>query len=110
MDNSVAVITSTQKATRKRVHTPRPPVDLKLDRRLTQADCAIALGIGKSTFRAGVVSGRYPAPDGRDGRIPYWLSRTIRRFIGLESCSTVEQGSIAINCNQSLAVVGEVSQ
>jgi len=97
MDNSVAVVEQPSKVVRKRIHQPRPAVDLRLELRLTQADCAAVLRIGKSTFRAGVVSGRYPAPDGRDGRIPYWHSRTIRRFLGLESCSTLSGAASAID-------------
>jgi predicted DNA-binding transcriptional regulator AlpA len=67
-------------------HTrPRPP-DIPLDRpgRLRVAHVLCLLGISHSTFYAGQKTKRYPRPDGWDGKLPFWNTETIRRFLGGE--------------------------
>lgn len=68
---------------RQRGHTrPRQPT-IGLDQmgRLRVANMLAILNVSHSTFYAGVKSGRYPAPDGRDGGFPYWNTSTIRKFL-----------------------------
>jgi len=72
---------------RQRGHTrPRQPtISLEQTGRLRVANLLAILGISHSTLYAGVKSGRYPAPSGRDGSFPFWNTATIRNF--LESTS-----------------------
>lgn len=62
------------KAARTRV------INLDSDERLRVSEVLQVLKIGKSTFFDGIKSGRYPAADGRDGRMPFWLTSTIRPY------------------------------
>ncbi len=39
------------------------------------------LSVSKSTYYSGVKSGRYPKPDGYDGKMPYYYPPTIRAFL-----------------------------
>jgi len=39
------------------------------------------LAVSRSTLYAGIASGRYPKPDGKDGRMPYWLTSNIKAFL-----------------------------
>jgi hypothetical protein len=39
------------------------------------------LALSHSTLYQGLKTGRYPAPDGRDGRFPFWRTETIRSFL-----------------------------
>jgi predicted DNA-binding transcriptional regulator AlpA len=59
----------------------RPEINLEQPGRLRVAHLLALLGISHSTFYAGVKSGRYPGPDGKDGTIPYWNTVTIREYL-----------------------------
>lgn len=66
-----------------RGHTrPRQPT-IALDQmgRLRVANLLAILNISHSTLYDGLKTGRYPAPDGRDGSFPYWNTSTIRQFL-----------------------------
>jgi hypothetical protein len=69
---------------RQRGHTsPKAPlIGLDQTGRLRLANCLAILSIHHSTFCRGVRSGRYPPPDGRDGKFPYWNTKTIASFLG----------------------------
>lgn len=72
---------------KKNGHTkPKPPV-IPLDQpgRLRAANVLSILGISHSTFYAGIKTGRYPKPDGRDGKMPFWNTETIRLFMSGKS-------------------------
>jgi hypothetical protein len=66
-------------------------VNISLDQRLTAAECASVLSIGKSTFRKRVAEGIYPAPDVREGQMPFWFAATIRPLV---TPSTQNAGAI----------------
>lgn len=68
---------------KQRGHTaPRVPlVSLDQPGRLRVAHLLCLLGISHSTLYCGIKSGRYPARDGIDNRIPYWKTETIRLFL-----------------------------
>jgi hypothetical protein len=74
---------------RQRGHTaPRAPV-ISLDQpgRLRVANLLAILGISHATLYAGLkpkpgeTTTRYPKPDGRDGKFPYWKTSTLREFL-----------------------------
>ena len=54
-----------------------PAIPLDQPGRLRVANVIALLGISHSTLYAGIQSGRYPQPDGYDGRMPYWENETI---------------------------------
>ena len=62
--------------------TPRPPT-LNIDEPgwLRVGNLLHLLQISHSTLYSGIKSGRYPPPDGRDGRRPYWLTSTVRPLV-----------------------------
>lgn len=64
-------------------HTrPRQP-DISLDQtgRLRVANLMAIFNVSHTTLYAGISSGRYPKPDGRDGSFPYWMTSTIKAFL-----------------------------
>lgn len=67
----------------KSTHTKPKPLKVPLDQpsRLFIAEVLGCFNISQSTLHEGVKLGKYPKPDGRDGRRPYWLSSTIRDFL-----------------------------
>jgi predicted DNA-binding transcriptional regulator AlpA len=74
---------------RQRGHTaPKAPI-ISLDQpgRLRVANILAILGISHATLYAGLkpkpgqTTTRYPKPDGRDGKFPYWKTSTIRAFL-----------------------------
>jgi predicted DNA-binding transcriptional regulator AlpA len=69
--------------TKRTGHTrPRQPtISLEDTGRLRVANMLAILNISHSTLYAGLKSGRYPSPDGRDGSFPYWKTSTIREFL-----------------------------
>ncbi|SFM42791.1 hypothetical protein SAMN05421863_102827 [Nitrosomonas communis] len=74
------------KSTRSGHTQPKAPlVPLEQEGRLRVANWLALLGVCHSTFIKGVKSGRYPKPDGYDGRFPYWRNETARRFLIGES-------------------------
>ncbi len=73
-------VNSTKK---KNGHTkPRAPM-ISLDQpgRLRTAHLLSLFGVAHTTHSEGVRKGRYPKPDGYDGRMPYWHTQTIRDFL-----------------------------
>ncbi len=64
-------------------HTkPRQPtIDIKGPGRLRVAHVMSLLGISHSTIYARMRAGALPQFDGRDGRIPYWRTETIRQLL-----------------------------
>jgi hypothetical protein len=78
-----ADIPHTKTTARQRGHTrPRQPIiSLDQEGRLRVANMLAILNVSHSTFYAGLKTGRYPAPDGLDGKIPYWATSTIRCFL-----------------------------
>lgn len=71
------------KAKKRRSHvTPRRPlIDLNEPGRLRTANVLALLGISHSTLYLRLKAGTVPAPDGRDGRLVYWRTETIRAFL-----------------------------
>jgi predicted DNA-binding transcriptional regulator AlpA len=68
---------------KQRGHTaPKAPI-IGLDQpgRLRVAHLLAILGISHATLYAGLKTGRYPEPDGRDGKFCYWKTSTIRAFL-----------------------------
>lgn len=68
----------------KRVgHTrPKAPIiNLEQPGRLRVCHVISLFGVSHSTWYAGLKSGRYPAADGFDGRMPYWHTETIRPLL-----------------------------
>ena len=70
-------------------HTkPRAPV-IRLDQpgRLRVAHMLAILGVSATTFYEGLkpepgqTATRYPKPDGYDGKLPYWNTATINKFL-----------------------------
>lgn len=68
-------------------HTlPRPPqVSLDQPGRLRVAHLLCLLSVSHATFYKRLKSGLYPAPDGHDGKMPYWSTETVRRFLALSA-------------------------
>ena len=60
------------------------PVPPSLDglARLRLGHVLTLLSVSRSTAYCRLRQGAIPAPDGRDGRRPYWRTETIRRFLG----------------------------
>ena len=72
-----------QSENRSSGHTkPQAPL-ISLDQpgRLGVAHVLSLLGISHSTLYAGLKTFRYPPPDGRDGKMPYWKTETISRLL-----------------------------
>ncbi len=75
--------TQSETKVRQRGHTrPRQP-EISLDQmgRLRVANLLAIFNVSHSTLYSGIHSGRYPAPDGRDGSFPYWNTATIKTFL-----------------------------
>jgi predicted DNA-binding transcriptional regulator AlpA len=58
-----------------------PTISLDQPGRLRVAHLMSLLGVSHSTLYAGIKKSRYPKPDGLDGRMPYWLTTTVRNFL-----------------------------
>lgn len=65
---------------RSRGHTQPSPllIDLNGPGRVRVANLLSLFGISHSTLYARIRVGAFPGPDGRDGRIPFWKTSTIR--------------------------------
>jgi len=59
----------------------RPVISLDQPGRLRVCHVICLLAISHSTFYAGLKQLKYPAPDGFDGRLPFWKTTTIRAFL-----------------------------
>lgn len=70
-------------STKRSGHTrPRmPTISLEETGRLRVANLLAILNISHATLYAGLKTGRYPSPDGRDGSFPFWRTSTIRAFL-----------------------------
>lgn len=55
-----------------------PIIGLDQEGRLRVCHLLSLFSISHTTLYAGIKSGRYPAPDGRDGRMPWWRTSTIK--------------------------------
>ena len=64
-------------------HTRPQPPTISLDQpgRLRVCHALSLLGVSHSTLYEGLKTGRYPKPDGHDGKIPYWNTNTIKLFL-----------------------------
>lgn len=58
-----------------------PLISLDQPGRLRVAHVLSLLAVSHSTLYAGMRSGRYPKPDGFDGKVPYWKTESIRAFL-----------------------------
>lgn len=98
-------------------HTrPRmPSISLDCPGRVRVSGMLALLGVAHATFYAGLRSGRYPAPDGRDGKLPWWSTSTVRPLVeapdknvstnASTNCNPLHRASasgspIAISCNR----------
>ncbi len=68
---------------KKRGHTRAKAPIISLDQpgRLRVAHVLCLLSVSHSTLYVGIKTGRYPKPDGYDGKIPYWNTSTIKLFL-----------------------------
>ncbi len=69
-------------------HTRARPPMISLDQpgRLRVGNLMAILNISHATLYAGLKTGRYPKPDGRDGNFPYWNTASIRNFLESSTC------------------------
>ena len=69
---------------KKTGHTrPKPPLtDIGGPGRQRVANMLALLNVSHSTFYSRVRDNVYPAPDGHDGRFPYWHNETVRNLLG----------------------------
>ncbi len=58
-----------------------PTIPLDQPGRLRVSHLLSLLGVSHSTLYVGMKRGRYPKPDGMDGRMPYWFTSTIRELL-----------------------------
>ena len=65
----------------QRVRARAPRISLEQSGRLRASNLLAVLGISHSTLYTGLKIGRYPKPDGRDGKMPFWHTQTIREFL-----------------------------
>ena len=80
---STMIATNPQKRKKSNGHTKAVAPTISLDQpgRLRVAHLLSLLGISHSTLYAGLRRKRYPAPDGLDGRMPFWWTETVRQFL-----------------------------
>ncbi len=70
-----------KKAPSKKVKPQAPNISLSQPGRLRVANMMSLFGVSRTTLYAGISSGRYPAPDGKDGRIPFWNTETVSNWL-----------------------------
>jgi len=70
-----------KKTPSKKLKPQAPEISLSQPGRLRVANMMSLFGVSRTTLYAGMNSGRYPEPDGRDGRLPYWNTETARRWL-----------------------------
>lgn len=82
-DTSAALTPAAHSRTKKSGHTRprRPEISLDEAGRLRVANLLALLNISHATLYAGLKTGRYPSPDGRDGSFPFWNTSTIREYL-----------------------------
>lgn len=59
-----------------RTRAKAPQIDLTQPGRLSVGNMLALFNVSAATFYAGMKSGRYPQPDGYDGRKPFWKTAT----------------------------------
>lgn len=64
-----------------KIFAKAPIINLEQMGRLRVSHLTAILAVSRSTLYAGIASGRYPEPDGKDGKMPYWLTTTIKAFL-----------------------------
>jgi hypothetical protein len=74
-------ITSPPKGQRGHTQARAPIISLDQPGRLRVAHLLAVLAISHATLYAGLKTGRYPPPDGRDGKFPYWKTGTVKAFL-----------------------------
>ena len=77
----VKVAAPTKKSPSKKVKPQAPEISLSQPGRLRVANMMSLFGVSRTTLYAGMNSGRYPEADGKDGRLPYWNTETVRRWL-----------------------------
>lgn len=60
---------------------PPPPKSLDQPGWLRVDDVIAFFAVSRTTLYNGIHIGRYPPPDGKDGRRPYWKTETIKRWL-----------------------------
>lgn len=65
---------SSRSSSRSRAKAPQ--IDLNQPGRLSVGNMLALFNVSAATFYAGIKSGRYPQPDGYDGRKPFWKTGT----------------------------------
>lgn len=63
------------------VSPQRPIIDLAGPGRLRTAHVLALCGIAHSTMYSWIEAGSFPRPDGKDGKMNYWNTQTIRAFL-----------------------------
>jgi len=78
----MTLITNSVKA-KKSGHTRAKAPTISLDQpgRLRVAHLLSLLSVSHSTLYIGIRRGRYPKPDGYDGKLPFWNTGTIKVFL-----------------------------
>jgi hypothetical protein len=61
-----------------RTRAKPPLIDLNQPGRLSVGNMLALFNVSAATFYEGLKSGRYPKPDGWDGRRPFWKTVTAR--------------------------------
>ena len=76
-------LASVPKRVKSNGHTKAEAPTISLDQpgRLRVAHVMSLLGVSHSTLYEGIRRKRYPEPDGRDRKIPYWNTATIKHFM-----------------------------
>jgi hypothetical protein len=80
-------IVAPQKKLRGHTAPKAPIISIDQPGRLRVAHLLAIFGIAHATLYAGLkpkpgeTTTRYPKPDGRDGKFPYWKTGTIRAFL-----------------------------
>lgn len=69
------------KAPSKKSKAQPPEISLSQPGRLRIAHLMSLFSVSRTTLYDGVRSGRYPESDGKDGRLPYWNTETVRRWL-----------------------------
>lgn len=72
-------VTFISKKAKKSGHTKAtaPIIDILKPGRLRVANLMALFSVSHSTIYQGLKVGRYPKPDGYDGKFPYWHTETI---------------------------------
>lgn len=65
----------------KKVQPKAPEISLFEPGRLRVANMMSLFGVSRTTLYVGMDSGRYPPADGKDGRILYWNTETVRNWL-----------------------------